>query len=220
MTERFIDLSHEIRDGMVTYPGLPGPRLSTYTSREESAERLGTGVSFDIARIELVANTGTYLDAPYHFHADGPDVAALPLERLVDVPIVVIRAVGVPSVGAALLGDPGRLWGHAVLVETGWSRHWGTPAYLTGSPYLTGDAARVLIEANVALVGIDALNVDDVTDPDRPVHNGLLGAGIPIVEHLTNLAALPDTGGARLTALPAPVHGMGTFPVRAVARTA
>lgn len=214
---RYVELSHTITDGMVTYPGMPGPRLSTFTSREASGSELGTGVSFDIARIELVANTGTYLDAPYHYHADGADVADLPVERLVDVPVIVVRAVDLPRVDAALLGDPGRLWGHAVLVETGWSRHWGTPAYLSGSPYLTADAARVLVDANVALVGVDTLNIDDVTDPHRPVHNGLLGAGIPIMEHLTNLAALPDTG-ARLTALPAPVRGMGTFPVRAVAR--
>ncbi|GAA4210720.1 cyclase family protein [Actinocatenispora rupis] len=216
---RFVELSHGIRDGMVTYPGMPEPRLSTYKSRAQSGAELGTGVSFDIARIELVANTGTYLDAPYHYHADGADVAALPVERLADVPLVVVRAVDAPHVDAAALGDPGRFWGHAVLIETGWSRHWGTPAYLTGSPYLTADAARVLIDANAALVGVDTLNIDDVTDPHRPVHDGLLGAGIPIVEHLTNLAALPDTG-ARLTALPAPVHGMGTFPVRAVARLA
>jgi kynurenine formamidase len=214
---RFVELSHTIHDGMVTYPGMPVPRLSTYTSREQSGATLGTGVSFDITRIELVANTGTYLDAPYHFHADGADVADLPLERLVDVPVTVVRAVDLPRVDAALLGDPGRFWGHAVLVETGWSRHWGTPAYLSGSPYLTADAARTLIDANVALVGVDTLNIDNVEDPHRPVHNGLLGAGIPIMEHLTNLAAVPDTG-ARLTALPAPVHGMGTFPVRAVAR--
>ncbi|HEY3503309.1 MAG TPA: cyclase family protein [Actinocatenispora sp.] len=214
---RFVELSHTITDGMVTYPGMPGPRLSTFKSREASGSELGTGVSFDIARIELVANTGTYLDAPYHYHADGADVADLPVERLVDVPVTVIRAVDLPRVDAALLGDPGRFAGHAVLVETGWSRHWGTPAYLSGSPYLTADAARVLVNANVALVGVDTLNIDDVTDPHRPVHNGLLGAGIPIMEHLTNLAALPDTG-ARLTALPAPVRGMGTFPVRAVAR--
>lgn len=213
----FVELSHPITDGMVTYPGLPGPVIREHTSRAESTANLAEGVSFAIHGIDLVANTGTYLDSPYHYHADGADLAALPPERLVDVPITVIRAVGVPSVGAALLGDPGMLWGQAVLIETGWSRHWGTPAYLTGSPYLTAEAARVLIDANVALVGVDALNVDDVTDRTRPVHHGLLGAGIPIVEHLTNLAALPDHG-ARLTAVPPPVQGMATFPVRALAR--
>lgn len=214
---RYVELSHQIRDGMVTYPGLPAPSIREHTTRTASAANLAAGVSFAIHGIDLVANTGTYLDSPYHYYADGVDVAELPPERLVDVPTVVVRAVDAPSVGAALLGDPGRLWGHAVLVETGWSRRWGTPGYRTGSPFLTAEAARVLVDANVALVGIDAMNIDDVTDPYRPVHSGLLGAGIPIVEHLTNLAALPDTG-ARLTAVPAPVHGMGTFPVRAVAR--
>lgn len=213
----YLELSHQITDGMVTYPGLPAPRIREHTSRAASTANLAEGVSFAIHGIEMVANTGTYLDAPYHYHADGADIAALAPERLVDVPITVVRAVDAPSIGAALLGDPGRLWGHAVLIETGWSRHWGTPAYLAGSPYLTREAARVLVDANVALVGIDALNIDDVTDPTRPVHSGLLGAGIPIVEHLTNLAALPDDG-ARLTAVPAPVHGMATFPVRALAR--
>ncbi len=214
---RFIDLSHPIEAGMTTYPGMPVPRLSTYVSRRETADRLSDGVSFHIAGIEMVANTGTYLDAPFHFHEDGPDVADLTVERLVDVPVTVVRATGHARVGAERFGDPGRLWGQAVLVETGWSRHWGTSAYLSGSPFLTADAARLLVEANVALVGIDALNIDDVDDPRRPVHQGLLGAGIPILEHLCGLSGLPDTG-ARLTALPPPVRGMGTFPVRAVAR--
>jgi kynurenine formamidase len=214
---RYVDLSHPIEDGMTTYPGLPAPRVYTHTTRRQSGERLGTGVSFHIGGIELVANTGTYLDAPYHYHQEGADLTELPPERLVDVPIVVVRAVGAPSVGAAMLGDPGRLWGAAVLVHTGWSRHWGTDAYLSGSPYLTADAAWRLVEANAALVGIDALNVDDVSDPHRPVHSGLLGNDIPIIEHLTGLAVLPDEG-ARLTAVPAPVRGLGTFPVRALAR--
>lgn len=213
---RFVDLSHPIVAGMTTYPGLDPPTITTYISREESGRRLAGGVSFDIQRIDMVANTGTYLDAPFHFHAGGVDVSALPLERVVDVPIVVVRASGRTRVEASQLGDPAALWGAAVLVHTGWSRNWGTPAYLSGSPFLTEGAARALVEANVAVLGIDALNVDDVDDLTRPVHDTLLGAGIPLLEHLTNLDALPDTG-ARLTALPAPVRGMGTFPVRAVA---
>lgn len=72
------------------------------------------------------------------------------------------------------------------------------------------------MDANVAAVGIDSLNIDDVDDLTRPVHDTLLGAGIPVLEHLTNLAAVPDTG-ARLIAVPTPVRGMGTFPVRAIA---
>jgi len=124
-------------------------------------------VSFHIGRIGMVANTGTYLDAPFHFHPDGADVSAVPLERIADVPIVMIRASRLPSVDARRLGDPARLWGAAVLVQTDWSRHWDTAAYLAGSPFLTADAARALVDANVAVVGIDSLNVDDVEDLTR-----------------------------------------------------
>lgn len=209
---RFVDLSHVVEHGMVTYPGLPAPVVRTHRERTEIAP----GVSFHIGQIELVANTGTYVDAPFHYHADGPDVAALPLERLVDVPAVRVPAYGVPAIGPDVLGEPDRLWGKAVLVHTGWSRHWGAERYWTGGPYLTADAARLLVEANVALLGVDALNVDDVDDLTRPVHNSLLRNGIPILEHLTNLSALPDDG-FRLTALPAPIRGLGSFPVRAVA---
>ncbi|HEY7594347.1 MAG TPA: cyclase family protein [Actinophytocola sp.] len=209
---RFVDLSHAVEHGMITYPGLPAPVVSTHRERTE----ISPGVSFHIGRIDLVANTGTYVDAPFHYHSDGPDVAALPLERLVDVPAVRVSAYGVPVIGPDVLGEPDRLWGKAVLVHTGWSRHWGTERYGTGSPYLTADAARLLVEANVALLGVDALNVDDTADPVRPVHDTLLASGIPILEHLTNLSALPDDG-FRLTALPAPVRGLGSFPVRAVA---
>jgi arylformamidase len=209
---RFVDLSHAVEDGMITYPGLPGPVVSTHRERTE----ISPGVSFHIGRIDLVANTGTYVDAPFHYHADGADLATLPLERLVDVPAVLVPAYGRPVLDAEVFGEPDRLWGKAVLVHTGWSRHWGTEQYGTGSPYLTADAARLLVEANIALLGVDALNVDDVGDPTRPVHDSLLRNGIPILEHLTNLAALP-ADGFRLTALPAPVRGLGSFPVRAVA---
>jgi kynurenine formamidase len=212
-----VDLSHPIVAGMATYPGVAGPRLETVVSRAESAERLAGGASFEIDAVTLVGNTGTYLDAPYHFHADRADIAGLPLQRLVNVPIVVIRGYGLPAVGAADLGDPGRLWGRAVLVHTGWARHWGTPRYLElDCPHLTADAVDALVDANVAVVGIDSLNIDNPTNPRRPAHHRLLGADIPIIEHLTNLDAVPDTG-ARLTAVPAPVRGMASFPVRPVA---
>ncbi|MPZ82523.1 MAG: cyclase family protein [Actinophytocola sp.] len=214
MNSRYVDLSHPIEHGMVTYPGLPGPAVSTH--RERVATAPGSGVSFHIGRIDLVANTGTYVDAPFHFHAGGADIAGLALERLVDVPAVRVSAYGRPVLGPDLFGEPDRLWGKAVLVHTGWSRHWGTPRYGEGAPYLTAATARFLVDANVAVLGVDAVNVDDPTDPARPVHDTLLGNGIPIIEHLTNLAALPAEG-FRLTALPAPVRGIGSFPVRAVA---
>lgn len=216
MSRRLIDLSHPIVAGMTTYPGLPGPEIETFISRADSASRLADGVSFHIGRLCMVANTGTYLDAPFHFHESGADVAGLPLDRLVDLPLVVVDARSDTTVAAERLSGLPDLRGAAVLVHTGWSRHWGTSAYLQGSPHLGRDAVTALIDAGAALVGIDALNIDDVNDGTRPAHHGLLGSGIPILEHLTNLAELPVTG-ARLTALPAPVVGMGTMPVRAVA---
>jgi arylformamidase len=212
-----VDLSHEIVAGMRTYPGLAGPELTTITSRTDSAARLASGASFEIESLTLLGNTGTYVDAPYHFHADRADIAGLPLERLVNVPIVMIRMHGRSEVSADDLGQRDRLWGRAVLVHTGWSRHWGTPRYLDlDCPHLRADAVAALVDANVALVGIDSLNIDDPTDSARPAHHGLLGADIPIVEHLTDLDSVPDVG-ARLTVLPAPVRGMASFPVRAVA---
>ncbi|MCW2639633.1 MAG: putative metal-dependent hydrolase [Dactylosporangium sp.] len=212
-----VDLSHEIVAGMTTYPGTAPPGVQVTTSREASAARLGTGVSFEIGSATLVGNTGTYLDSPYHYHPDRADIAQLPLERLVNVPVAIIHAFGEQAVTAAHLGDPGALWGKAVLVYTGWARYWRTARYLDfDCPHLTVDAVEALVNANVALVGIDSLNIDDPTDPHRPAHHGLLGADIPIIEHLTNLERVP-VEGARLTALPPPVRGMASFPVRAVA---
>ncbi|MCO1579990.1 cyclase family protein [Crossiella sp. SN42] len=209
-----IDLSHRITDGLRTYPGMAAPRISTEVSYAETAARMAPGVSFRIDRLELVGNTGTYLDTPAHFHPDGYDLAGLPLTRVVDVPAVVLDATG--GIGPDLLRDAGDLSDCAVLIHTGWSRHWGSEDYFVGHPFLTADLVAGLIAADPALVGIDSLNIDDNTDPARPAHHGLLGAGIPIIEHLTGLAALPPRG-ARFTALPAPVAGMATLPVRAVA---
>ncbi|MCG8927539.1 cyclase family protein [Lentzea sp. CC55] len=204
---RIIDLSHPIHHGMTTIRGMKTPSVTTYVSREETAARMAPGVSFEIGQIDLIANTGTYLDTPSHYHQDGYDTAGLPLERVADVPAVVLRP-----------GDPilPELEGFAVLFHTGWSRHWGTDTYQDGHPFLTSDVVDALIAVGPALVGIDSLNIDDATDPSRPAHQGLLRAGIPIVEHLTNLEQVPARG-ARFTALPMPVVGMGTMPVRAIA---
>jgi arylformamidase len=208
-----IDLSHPI--GTFAYPGLPPPELRTVVTREETAARLAPGISFEIEALTLVGNTGTYIDSPFHYYADLADIAGLSLERIVDVPVTVVQAVGVTSVGSDQFGDAAQLAGRAVLIHTGWSRHWGTPEYTNQDcPHLTADAVAALIDARVAVVGIDSLNIDNPGDPSRPAHQGLLGAGIPIIEHLTNLAAVPDS--ARLTALPAPVRGMASFPVRAI----
>ncbi|SDC09708.1 Kynurenine formamidase [Actinokineospora iranica] len=210
-----VDLSHPIRHGMVTYPGLPGPEISDHLGRAESRAHYGPGTEFHIGRITMVANTGTYLDSPFHRYADGADLAALPLDRLADLDGIVVDAGGRRVIGrAALLGR--EVAGRAVLVRTGWDTRWGTEEYFTGHPHLTADAADWLVAQGAALVGIDSLNIDDTDDPARPVHTALLGAGIPVVEHLRGLDRLPPAG-FRFHAVPAPVVGFGTFPVRAYA---
>ena len=199
-----IDLSHAVEHGMQTYPGLPGPVICDFLSREASRAKYAPGTEFHIGRIDMVANTGTYVDAPFHRFADGADLSQLPLERLADLEIVVVRH-------GEEFGD---VRGKAVLVLTGWSRHFGTPQYFQGHPFLTLRDAESLLGA--AFVGIDSLNIDDIRDGSRPVHTTLLGAGIPVGEHFTNLHLLPACG-ARLHAAPVKVKAFGTFPVRAYA---
>lgn len=215
-----IDLSHSVRDGLVTYPGLPAVEVGEHLTRAASRAHYAPGTEFQIGRMCLVANTGTYVDAPFHRFEHGADLAALPLESLVDLPGLVLRAPrGARALGPELLdGVPGGLdlRGRAVLVHTGWDRHFGTPAYGRGHPYLTAAAAERLLAGGAALVGIDSLNVDDTDDRARPVHTLLLGAGVPICEHLRGLEALPDEG-FRFHAAPVKVERMGSFPVRAYA---
>ena len=212
---RFADLSHPIVDGMVTYPGLPGPSITDHLSRPASRDRYAPGTEFHIGRIDMVANTGTYLDTPFHRFPDGSDLAAIPLERVAGLPGVVVDVPG-PAVDAEVFSDVPA--GSAVLVRTGWSAHWGTAEYGSAShPFLTSAAADALVAAGVALVGIDSVNIDSTADGSRPVHSSLLGAGIYVLEHLTGLGQL-DSPGWELFAVPAPVVGMGTFPVRAYAR--
>lgn len=213
---RLIDVSHEIEDGMVTYRGLPAPTITDWLSREASQTRYAPGTTFQIGKIELLANTGTYIDAPFHRYDDGRDVAGYPLEAIADLPGVVVRAT--TRRGRAL--DASRfagleVKGKAVLVHTGWDAHWRTDTYADGEhPFLTRDAALHLVKGGATLVGIDSLNIDDDTDGTRPAHSILLGAGVAIVEHLTNLAALPETR-FRFFAVPPRVKGIGSFPVRA-----
>jgi kynurenine formamidase len=213
---RLVDLSHTIEEGMTTYPGLPAPVISPVLTREASRERYAPGTEFAIDRIDLCGNTGTYVDSPFHRYADGADLAAVPLNRLAALPGVCIDLTGAmgPEIGAEALGSSD-LAGHAVLLYTGWDRHWRTDTYgAPEHPYLAADAVAALVEAGVALVGIDSVNIDGTSDGQRPAHSGLLAAGIPVCEHLTNLGALPPTG-FRFSAVPAPVRGFGTFPVRA-----
>ena len=208
---RLVDLSHVIEDGMITYKGLPGPHICDYWQREASAHFYDDGSTFQIGRIDMVANTGTYLDAPFHRFADGADLAALELDALAGLPGIVVAA-SEQAVGAAAF-DGLDLAGKAVLVRTGWDRHWRTDAYYENHPFLTAEAAQLLVERGAKLVGIDSHNIDDTRGRSRPVHTILLGAGILICEHMTNLAALPETG-FRFTAVPPKIAGMGTFPVR------
>jgi kynurenine formamidase len=207
-----IDLSHLIEAGMVTYKGLPGPHICDYWSREQSAALYEDGSTFQIGRIDMVANTGTYLDAPFHRYEDGTDLAALDLAQLASLPGLMVHSneLAVDSDVFEALDITGK----AVLVHTGWDRHWRTEAYYENHPFLTEAAARLLAERGAVLVGIDSHNIDDTRAPRRPVHTILLGAGVLVCEHLTNLGALPDSG-FRFSAVPPKVSGMGTFPVRA-----
>lgn len=211
-----IDLSHTVEEGMITYKGLPAPIICDFLSREASRAIYAEGTEFHIGKIELVANTGTYLDSPFHRFADGIDLADLPLTSLVNLAGLTIQAT---SWGTAL--DVGLFAGQdvagkAVLVHTGWSRHWRTDQYFEGHPFLTEAAACYLRDQGAKLVGIDSYNIDDITDGHRPVHTTLLGANIPIVEHMVNLAQLPAQG-FRFHAAPVKIKNFGTFPVRAYA---
>ncbi|MFC1437421.1 cyclase family protein [Streptacidiphilus sp. N1-10] len=215
---RIVELSHRIRHGMVTYPGLPTPEISDHLSREGSRGHYAPGTEFQIGRISMVANTGTYLDSPFHRFGDGPDLAGLPLAGLVDLDGLVVRVLGAQDRAvdrSTLL--PYQVTGRAVLIHTGWDRHWGTDRYGSGGhPFLTAQGAKWLADQRPALVGIDSLNIDDTEDPTRPAHTTLLAAGIPVVEHLRGLEQLP-VDGFRFHAAPPAIEGMGTFPVRAYA---
>ena len=210
-----IDLSHPIEHGMTTYRGLPGPHICDFWTRESSAADYDDGSSFQIGRIDMVANTGTYLDAPFHRFEDGADLAGLALERLASLPGLLVRAEAQAVDADAFDGLD--VAGKAVLVVTGWDRHWRTEAYAQGHPFLTEAAARLLAGRGASLVGIDSYNIDDTSARSRPVHTILLGAGVLICEHMTNLGALPRSG-FDFTAVPPKIAGMGTFPVRAFAQ--
>ncbi len=218
---RIVDLSHRIRAGLVTYPGLPAPSIEPFLTREDSRAKYAPGTEFAMDIITMIGNTGTYLDSPFHRYGSGADLAGLDLASLVGLRAEVFhledawtpeqRGIAAPLLAGRDVADA------AVLIHTGWDRHFGTPAYGSGSPFLAEDAVRWLIDQGAGLVGIDALNIDDTeSGGERPAHSLLLDAGIHVVEHLTNLGALPESG-ARFTAAPPAVEGFGTFPVRAFA---
>ncbi|MET0734203.1 MAG: cyclase family protein [Microbacterium sp.] len=218
---RIVDLSHPIRAGLVTYPGLPAPTITPHLTREDSRARYAPGTEFAMDVITMVGNTGTYLDSPFHRYAEGSDLAGLDLATLVGLRAEVFHLEDGwdalhRGIRAETLADRD-VRGAAVLLHTGWDRHFGAPEYGAGAPFLTADGAQWLIDAGAALVGIDSLNIDDTeSGGERPAHTLLLGAGVHVVEHLTNLGSLPPRG-ARFSAAPPAVEGFGTFPVRAFA---
>ncbi len=212
---RFVDLSHVIKDGMITYKGLPAPLICDHLSRLQSCAHYAEGTEFQIGRIDMVANTGTYLDTPYHRYPDGHDLEGLPLERVSGLPGLVVRVAGAEGRAidwTSFAASP--VAGKAVLVQTDWDKHWGTDQYFEGHPFLTEAAALYLRDQGAKLLGIDSLNIDDTAGGERPVHSVLLAAEIPIVEHMTNLASLP-LESFTFSAVPPKVRKMGTFPVRA-----
>ena len=211
-----IDLSHTVEHGMVTYKGLPGPGISDYLTRKASEAHYEQGTSFHIGKIEMVANTGTYIDTPFHRYADGKDLSELALDSVANLDGIVFRAAPTKrAIDRDLFGST-NINRKAVLVHTGWDKYWGTEKYFKGHPFLTRQAAEYLRDCGVSLVGIDSLNIDDTSDGHRPVHSILLKAKIPIVEHMCNLSRLPDDGFI-FHAVPVKVKEFGTFPVRAFA---
>jgi arylformamidase len=215
--KRIVDLSHVIEHGMTTYPGLPGPHICDFWERAGTAASYDDGSTFQIGRIDMVSNTGTYVDSPFHRYADGADLADLPLPSLADLPGIIVRRPWENELAADVQHFEGvDVRGKAVLVHTGWDRHWRTERYGSEHPYVTAEAADWLIANGAAFVGIDSNNIDDTRVRARPVHTKLLGAGIVICEHMTALGSLPDEG-FRFSAVPPKVRGMGSFPVRAYA---
>lgn len=211
-----VDLSHTVEDGVVTYQGLPAPIICDYLTREASRKLYAPGTEFQIGKIEMVANTGTYLDSPFHRYANGKDLSELDLRKMANLPAVKILALDRQAIDRSCFPRKEAVEGKAVLVETGWSRHWKTDQYFEGHPFLTEDAARFLVDSGAVLVGIDSYNIDDIKDLRRPVHSALLGNEILIVEHMTNLGAVPQAD-FKFFAVPVKVKGFGTFPVRAFA---
>jgi kynurenine formamidase len=214
---RFIDVSHTIHDGMLTYKGLPPPVITEHLSREDSRRHYEGGTEFHIGKIEMVANTGTYIDSPFHRYEDGDDLSQLQLESVANLDCVVVRCAASEGVITSESLTSLDLKGKAVLFHTGWDKYWRTEKYFDGShPYLSAEAADYLADCGVLLVGIDSYNIDDTAGGRRPAHSILLARGIPIVEHLCGLVELPDSG-FRFFAVPVKVKRFGTFPVRAFA---
>lgn len=213
---RLIDLSHPIETGMAAYPGLPSPRIEPLVSHAASRTTYAGRAEFTITRLSMVGNTGTYLDAPWHRHPEGPDLAGLPIERLARLDAMCLDGRADEDGAIRFGAGEADVAGKAVLIRTGWDRRWGERDYWLSGPHLHQSTVDLLLAGSATLVGVDFSNVDDTDDPARPAHTRLLGANIPIVEHLTGLQPLPRTG-FRFTAVPPAIRGAGSFPVRAFA---
>ena len=212
--QRLIDVSHTVEHGMITYKGLPAPIICDWLSREQSRSKYAHGTEFQIGKIEMVANTGTYIDSPFHRYENGKDLSELPLESVANLECIVVRIdPGATAIDSVPL-EASSVSGRAVLFHTGWDRNWRSDAYFENHPHLTERAADWLVKAGAAIVGIDSFNIDSIATGERPVHSVLLGRDIPIVEHMCNLAAVPERGSV-FSAVPVKVKGFGTFPVRA-----
>jgi kynurenine formamidase len=213
--QKLIDLSHTIFDGLITYKGLPAPIICDYLSRENSKKFYEEGTGFQIGKIEMVTNTGTYIDCPFHRFEHGKDLSQITLEQCAELAAITINAKDATAIGREYF-EGKEIGDKAVLVYTNWARHWNSPQYFEGHPYLTAEAAEYLRDYGVKLVGIDSHNIDNTAGNSRPVHTTLLGAEILIVEHLCNLDKLPESG-YQFNAIPPKIKGAGTFPVRAFA---
>jgi kynurenine formamidase len=213
---QLIDVCHTVEDGMITYKGLPAPVITDHLTRENSRKVYAPGTEFHIGKIEMVANTGTYLDSPFHRYADGTDLSGLDLYSVANLDGIVVRTLGAAERGISVATMAGLdVKDKAVLFHTGWDKRWRTEAYSDGThPFLTRAGAEYLAQSGAALVGIDSYNIDDTADGNRPAHSILLGAGIPIVEHLCGLGDLPDEN-FKFFAVPVKIKSFGTFPVRA-----
>lgn len=216
LMKKLIDLSHAVEDGMVTYKGIPAPIICDFLTREASKAYYAEGTTFHMGKIEMAANTGTYIDSPFHRFADGKDLSELSLDSIADLDCVVFRTPAKQkSIGPDLF-EGADVSGKAVLIHTGWAQHWRSDQYFEDHPYLTAEAAEWLKNAGATLVGIDSYNIDSTATGERPAHTILLGHDIPIVEHMCNLESLPDSG-FRFNAVPVKIKKFGTFPVRAFA---
>jgi len=214
---KLVELNHSLEDGMRAYPGLPSPKIGAFLDHEASRSHYGGQAEFYLGKVDMVCNLGTYLDSPYHRHRDRSDLSQIPLEKVAGVPGIVLDAAASPDRSIAVDCSASELRGRAVLVRTGWDRHWGTDAYWKPGPFLTAGSVDLLIHGGATLLGVDFWNVDDTGDPSRPAHTRLLAEGILIVEHLCNLSALPRTG-FRFSAVPLRIVRGASFPVRAFAQ--